>query len=74
MNCPRCGAAVGEGRAYCSNPACGAAPATAGPAKEVKMEKSVSFRLTLDFVTLARLAAALIALLAAAWLYFFARP
>lgn len=24
MNCPKCGEEIGEGKAYCSNPACGA--------------------------------------------------
>ncbi len=71
MNCPKCGAAIEEGKAYCSNPACGAVPgAPAAPARRtVVVHKNVRLSFKLDFVLLARLAAALIAAIAAALLY-----
>jgi len=71
-NCPRCGAPIEEGRAYCANPACGSAPSQAAPASRKVLDKKIELKLTFDFALIARLAAALIALLAGAWLYFFA--
>lgn len=70
--CPRCGSAIEEGKAYCSNPSCGAVLGPAVPAKEIRINKEINLKLTFDFVKLARAAAAVIALLAAAFLYFFA--
>lgn len=68
MNCPKCGAAIEEGKGYCSNPACGAVPGA--PARTIVANKDFRVSIKLDFVLLARLAAALIAVIAAALLYF----
>jgi predicted nucleic acid-binding Zn ribbon protein len=75
MNCPKCGLPIPDGVAYCSNPACGAVTGAPAPRAErhIKIEKTVKLNFKLDFVKLARLAAAIIALLAGAYLYFFAR-
>jgi len=71
MNCPKCGAAIEEGKAYCANPACGAVPgAPAEHRKIIAVNKNLNFSVKLDFVLLARLAAALITVIAAALLYF----
>lgn len=71
MNCPKCGAAVEEGKAYCSNPGCGAVPAPAAETKKyVAVDKELNFAVKLDFALFARLAAAAIVLLAAAIIYF----
>lgn len=71
MLCLKCGTEMGEGTAYCANPSCGAVP---GPAPQVsrhiKIEKSLKFNFKLNFVTLARLAAIIIAGLAFAYLFF----
>ncbi|HAN05791.1 MAG TPA: hypothetical protein DCW72_09090 [Elusimicrobia bacterium] len=69
-NCPRCGAPIEGGRAYCSNPACGAAPSQAAPASRKVLDKKIELKLTFDFALVARLAAVLIVLIAAALLYF----
>ncbi|OGR44554.1 MAG: hypothetical protein A2X35_00380 [Elusimicrobia bacterium GWA2_61_42] len=73
MRCPKCGAEIEGGKAYCSNPACGAVPGQAKPASRYVVVKNLSFNLSFDFVKLARLGALLIAILAAAYLYFFAK-
>lgn len=73
MNCPKCGAPIEAGKAYCENPACGAVPAAAAEVRgEVKMEKELKFKLVMDFTVAARAAAVLIAVLAAVYVYFFA--
>lgn len=73
--CPKCGAEIEEGKAYCSNPACGAVtgeqPVTE---KKIVIDKQVTVNLKFDFVLIARLAALAIAALALAGLYFSARP
>lgn len=69
MNCPRCGAPVAEGKAYCENPACGGLPAGAERKKVVLLNKGAAVTLSFDFVKLARWAAAVIAALALAVLY-----
>jgi hypothetical protein len=46
-------------------------PQAAPPARRVVLHKELKLNLTLDFATLARAAAVLIAALAAAYLYFF---
>jgi hypothetical protein len=76
MNCPRCGQEIGEGKAYCSNPACGAVTAArpSEATRTIKYDKELKFKLVMDFTNLARLGALLIVILAAAYLYFFARP
>ena len=76
MNCRRCGSAIEEGKAYCSNPACGALPAQARPAPErvIKLHKEINMKFVLDFTRVARAAAILLVLLAAAYLYFFSKP
>ncbi|MDD2805876.1 MAG: hypothetical protein PHV33_09995 [Elusimicrobiales bacterium] len=70
--CPKCGAAIEEGKAYCDDPACGAV--LPGPAerqsKYIAINKEVNLNFKLDFVMLARMAALAIAALAAALLYF----
>jgi len=66
LNCPRCGAAVAEGKAYCENPACGGQAAGAEPKKVVLLNKGAAVALSFDFVKLARWAAVLIAVLALA--------
>lgn len=75
MNCPKCGSAIEEGKAYCSNPACGAVTGAARqqPPRVVKIHKEINMKFVLDFTRLARAAAILIVLLAAAYLYFFSR-
>ncbi len=73
MNCPKCGAAIPEGMAYCSNPACGAVPGPQPSAAGCIMRKEMNTKLNFNFVKLARVAAVSIILLAAAYLYFFAR-
>ncbi|OGR64213.1 MAG: hypothetical protein A2X31_13155 [Elusimicrobia bacterium GWB2_63_22] len=74
MNCPKCGTAIEEGKAYCSNPACGAVTgAGVKQTREIKLEKELKFKLVMDFAVLARLGALLIVILAAAYLYFFVR-
>lgn len=73
MRCPKCGTEMGEGTAYCANPSCGAVPGQAKPARRFKIEKNVDLKVKLDFITLARLAALLIAVLAFAYLYFGAK-
>lgn len=65
--CPRCGAAIEDGRADCSDPACGAAPV---PGAKPVLDKKIELKLTFDFALIARLAAVLITLIAAALLYF----
>ena len=72
MNCPECGREMKEGRAYCSNPACGALPgrAEAGKSGGGNAGKGIAGGRRLNFVDLARLAAGLIAALAFAYLYF----
>lgn len=73
MNCPKCGAPIEAGKAYCENPACGAVPAAAQEARrEIKIEKELKFKLVMDFAAIARAAAVLIAVLAAVYVYFFA--
>lgn len=73
MNCPKCGAPIAEGKAYCENPACGAMLAAAPDGRrEIKIEKELKIKLTLDFTLIARGAAMLIAILAAVYIYFFA--
>ena len=69
MNCPGCGRETGKGKAYCANPACVAA---AGPPPP-SAARSIKFNLDLDFIKLARLGAAAIAVLAAAYICFFVR-
>lgn len=73
MRCPKCGTEMGEGTAYCANPSCGAVLGQAQPARRFKIEKSFNLKVKLDFVTLARFAALLIAVLAFAYLYFGAK-
>lgn len=73
MRCPKCGAEMGEGTAYCANPSCGAVSGPAQPARRFKIEKNLDLKVKLDFVTLARFAALLIAGLAFAYLYFGAK-
>ena len=68
MNCPACGAPIGEGKAYCSNPSCGAAAPV--PGNKTVLDKKVELKITFDFALIARLAAVLIVLIAAALLYF----
>lgn len=70
--CPACGAELEEGKAYCSNPACGAVPGrTPSPAaRQIKIEKYIHVKFKFDFVLLARLAAIVIAGLALAYLFF----
>ena len=72
MRCPKCGAEMGEGTAYCSNPACGAVPGQnpAPATRQIKIEKNINVKIKLDFVALARLAAIVIAGLAFAYLFF----
>ncbi|HCC46505.1 MAG TPA: hypothetical protein DEQ38_00050 [Elusimicrobia bacterium] len=72
--CPKCGADIEEGKAYCSNPACGAVTG-ARPAPETKtvVDKQFILNLKFDFVLIARLAALAIAALALAVFYFSAR-
>lgn len=72
--CPRCGAGIEEGKAYCSNPSCGAVPGRPGAEQGTRPQKFIPVKLPFDFVLLARLGAALIVLLAAAFFYFFAKP
>lgn len=75
MNCPKCGAPIGEGKAYCSNPACGAVTGSeTRQTREIKLEKELKFKLVMDFTVVARLGALLIAILTAVYLYFFVRP
>jgi|GEM_PF-2637736 len=71
MNCPKCGQELGEGKAYCSNPACGAVVAPAAPpaTRTLKFRKELKFNLVFDFVNLARLGALLIVILAAIYVY-----
>ena len=74
MRCPGCGTEMAEGTAYCSNPSCGAVPGQAPQSvRHIKIEKNIKFNFKLNFVTLARLAALLIAVLAFAYLYFGAK-
>lgn len=70
MNCPRCGAPVADGKAYCENPACGGLAAGAERKKVVLLNKGAAATLSFDFVKLARWAAVLIAALALAAVYF----
>lgn len=72
--CPKCGAEIEAGKAYCSNPACGAV--TGGqptPEKKTVLDKQITVNLKFDFVLIARLAALAIAALALAVIYFSAR-
>lgn len=70
--CPKCGAEMAEGTAYCANPSCGAVPGQQKPAvtRSGKIEKSINLNFKLNFVALARLAAIIIAGLAFAYLFF----
>ncbi len=69
MNCPKCGRKVAEGMAYCANPACGAVLEKPRPAEpEIKTGKEA--RLS-NFVSLARLAAFVLAALAFLYRHFF---
>lgn len=72
--CPKCGSGIEDGKAYCSNPACGAVvdkQAPVGkPQRYVIVDKEINLGFKLDFVLLSRLAAAAIAALAALILYF----
>lgn len=70
MNCPKCGGAIAEGKAYCENPACGGLPAGAGQKKVVLLNKGAAVTFSFDFVRLARWAAVIIAALALAAVYF----
>ena len=70
MLCPKCGAEMGEGKAYCANPACGAVPGQPQPARRIRIEKNIKLDFKLDFVTLARVAALVIAGLAFCYLFF----
>lgn len=69
MNCPRCGAPVAAGKAYCENPACGGLAAGTERKKVVLLDKGAAVTLSFDFVKLARWAAVLIAALALALIY-----
>lgn len=72
MNCPKCGEEIGEGKAYCSNPACGAVtgakPLQAG--RSLKYEKEIKVSLQLDFRKLMLFLSAALAAAVAAYLYF----
>ncbi len=72
MRCPKCGTEMAEGTAYCSNPSCGAVPGRQAPqaTRYIKIEKNIKLDFKLNFVTLARLAAFIIAGLAFAYLFF----
>jgi len=71
MLCPKCGTELGEGKAYCANPACGAVPGQQAPkvVRSVKITRNYDLKFKLDFVKLARLAAVIIAGLAFAYLF-----
>lgn len=72
MNCPKCGEEIGEGKAYCSNPACGAVTG-AQPQRtdrSVKYEKEIKVSLQLDFGKLMLFLSAALAAAVAAYLYF----
>ena len=64
---------MAEGTAYCANPACGAVSGQTQPARQFRIDENINLKVKLDFVTLARFAALLIAVLAFAYLYFGAK-
>ncbi len=75
MNCPKCGLPVEEGKAYCSNPACGA-PAEPEPPRferTIQINKKIKIKVDLNLQTLARVAAIAVTVVAGAYIFFSAR-
>ena len=72
MNCPKCGREIGEGKAYCSDPACGAVIGPQPPevTRSIKYHKEIKLNFKLSAQTLARAAAIAITAAAAAYLFF----
>lgn len=75
MNCPKCGEEIGEGKAYCSNPACGAVTGEQPrqPDRSIKYEKEIKVSLQLDFRKLMLFLSAALAAAVAVYLCFFSR-